>query len=73
MKATSLSDVFHAMERKYNVQIEANDAALLNERITISISNEPLQDVRQVMSYAKKFDHELFREKGGTRIVIRLP
>ena len=54
-----LSNVFKALETKYHTKIEVNDNKLLNERISITLSNQHLDTVMEILSFTKHFKYEI--------------
>lgn len=54
-----LSNVFKALEMKYHTKIEVNDSKLLNERISITLSNQHLDTVMEILSFTKHFKYEI--------------
>ena len=63
-----LSEVFHALERKFDQHILVENAALEQEKITMTLDNQPLTDVLKVMSFSKKFNYSQLND---STIVIR--
>lgn len=63
-----LSEVFHALERKYNQHIIVGNKALEEEKISITLDNQPLTDVLKVLSFSKKFNYSQLND---STIVIR--
>ncbi|MBE9462218.1 FecR family protein [Dyadobacter subterraneus] len=63
-----LSEVFHALERKYNQHIVVEKKALEEEKISITLDNQPLTDVLKVLSFSKKFNYSQLND---STIVIR--
>lgn len=63
-----LSEVFHALERKYNQHIIVENKALEEEKISITLDNQPLTDVLKVIGFSKKFNYSQLND---STIVIR--
>ncbi|QRR02057.1 FecR family protein [Dyadobacter sandarakinus] len=63
-----LSEVFHALERKYNQHIVIENTMLPAERITLTLDNQPVADVLKVLSFSKKFNYSQLND---STIVIR--
>ena len=63
-----LSEVFNALERKYNQHIVVENVKLSEEKISVTLDNQPLADVLKVLSFSKKFNY--FQLNDST-IVIR--
>ncbi len=54
----SLENVFHALERKYNVHFKILTPSLLNEVTSMKLDNQPLSDVLTVLSFSKHFNYQ---------------
>ncbi|GLU52507.1 FecR family protein [Dyadobacter frigoris] len=63
-----LSEVFHALERKYNQHIIVENKALEEEKISITLDNQPLTDVLKVIGFSKKFNYSQLND---STIVVR--
>jgi transmembrane sensor len=63
-----LSEVFHALERKYNQHIVIEKEDLTNEKITLTLDNQPMTDVLKVLGFSKKFNYSQLND---STIVIR--
>jgi transmembrane sensor len=63
-----LSEVFNALERKYSQHIVVENEKLSEEKISVTLDNQPLTDVLKVLSFSKKFNY--FQLNDST-IVIR--
>lgn len=55
----NLNNVFKVLEHKYNTKISVEDKALLNERVSITLSNQHLDTVMQILSYTKHFKYQM--------------
>lgn len=54
-----LSQVFKALERKYNIQITVEDKELLNQHISIKLNDQPLNNILEVLRFTKHFNYEM--------------
>ncbi|MCF0055062.1 FecR family protein [Dyadobacter sp. CY356] len=63
-----LSEVFRALERKYNQHIVVENQVLAQEKISLTLDNQPLPDVLKVLSFSKKFNYSQLND---STIVIR--
>lgn len=63
-----LSEVFHALERKYDQHIIIESKSLEEEKISITLDNQPLTDVLKVLGFSKKFNYSQLND---STIVIR--
>lgn len=63
-----LSEVFNALERKYSRHIIVENEKLAEEKISVTLNNQPLTDVLKVLSFSKKFN---FSQLNDSTIVIR--
>lgn len=63
-----LSEVFHALERKYSQHIIIEKENLAEEKVSVTLDNQPLTDVLKVLSFSKKFN---FSQLNDSTIVIR--
>ena len=54
-----LSQVFKALERKYNTHFTVEDAELLNQHISIKLNDQPINNILEVLSFAKHFKYEM--------------
>ncbi len=55
----NLENVFKAIEKKYNTHIEVGDKKLLNERISITLNNQRLDTIMEILSFTKKFNYKI--------------
>ncbi|HWW40748.1 FecR family protein [Pedobacter sp.] len=55
----NLGNVFHVLEKKYNTKISVDNKNLLNERISITLSNQHLDTVMQILSFTKHFKYQM--------------
>jgi transmembrane sensor len=63
-----LSEVFHALERKYSQHIIVENENLAAKKISVTLDNQPLTDVLKVLSFSKKFNYSQLND---STIVIR--
>jgi ferric-dicitrate binding protein FerR (iron transport regulator) len=63
-----LIEVFHALERKYNMHIVVEKADLTQEKISLTVDNQPATDVLKVLSFSKHFNYSQLND---STIVIR--
>jgi len=54
----TLGNVFQVLEKKYKVRITAEDPALLEERISITLGDQHLDNVMNILSFTKHFQYE---------------
>jgi transmembrane sensor len=62
-----LGEVMERLEREYDVQIEIQNKALLSERVSMRLDNQPLSDVFNALSFANHFNYAI----NGQLIVIK--
>ncbi|HEY0246003.1 MAG TPA: FecR domain-containing protein, partial [Mucilaginibacter sp.] len=55
----NLSNVFKAIEKKYNTRITVDDKDLLNERISITLGNQRLDTIMEILSFTKHFNYKM--------------
>lgn len=55
----NLENVFKAIEKKYNTHIEVDNKRLLNERISITLSNQRLDTIMEILSFTKNFNYQI--------------
>jgi len=55
----NLDNVFKAIEKKYNTHIEVEDQQLLNQRISITLSNQRLDTIMEILSFTKHFKYQM--------------
>jgi transmembrane sensor len=55
----NLGNVFKALEKKYNTQITVEDKDLLNERISITLGNQRLDTIMEILSFTKHFNYKM--------------
>ena len=55
----NLADVFKAIEKKYNTKITVEDKELLNERISITLGNQRLDTIMEILSFTKHFNYKM--------------
>ena len=63
-----ISDVFRVLERKYNQHIVIEKAGLAEEKISLTLDNQPMTDVLKVLGFSKKFNYSQLND---STIVIR--
>jgi transmembrane sensor len=54
-----LSNVFKAIEKKYNTKITVADKNLLKERISITLGNQRLDTIMEILSFTKHFNYKM--------------
>jgi transmembrane sensor len=54
-----LSNVFKAIEKKYNTKITVEDKDLLKERISITLGNQRLDTIMEILSFTKHFNYKM--------------
>ncbi|TWJ02484.1 FecR family protein [Mucilaginibacter frigoritolerans] len=55
----NLDNVFKAIEKQYNTHIQVADKALLNERISITLGNQRLDTIMEILSFTKHFNYKI--------------
>lgn len=55
----NLDNVFKAIEKQYNTHIQVADKALLNEQISITLSNQRLDTIMEILSFTKHFNYQI--------------
>jgi len=55
----NLDNVFKAIEKKYNTRIEVTDKQLLDERISITLGNQRLDTIMEILSFTKHFNYQV--------------
>jgi transmembrane sensor len=55
----NLSNVFKAIEKKYKTKITVTDKDLLNEHITITLGNQRLDTIMQILSFTNHFKYKM--------------
>lgn len=63
-----LGNVFKVLEKKYNTKINVDNKNLLNERISITLSNQHLDTIMEILSFTKHFKYEIAND---STVVIR--
>lgn len=63
-----LSEVFHALERKYKQHIVIEKADLAAEKISLTLDDQPVHDVLKVLGFSKKFNYSQLND---STIVIK--
>jgi transmembrane sensor len=54
-----LSNVFKAIEKKYNTKITVTNNELLKERISITLGNQRLDTIMEILSFTKHFNYKM--------------
>lgn len=54
-----LGNVFSVLEKKYKTKINVGNKNLLNERISITLSNQHLDTIMQILSFTKHFNYQM--------------
>ena len=55
----NLNDVFTAIEKQYNTRIQVENRELLDERISITLSNQRLDTIMEILSFTKHFKYQI--------------
>ena len=55
----NLNNVFKAIEKKYKTKITVEDKKLLNEQITITLGNQRLDTIMQILSFTNHFKYKM--------------
>ena len=55
----NLDNVFRAIEKKYNTHIQVDNQKLLDERISITLSNQRLDTIMEILSFTKHFNYQM--------------
>jgi transmembrane sensor len=55
----NLDHVFKAIEKQYNTHIQVSDKKLLDERISITLSNQRLDTIMEILSFTKHFNYQI--------------
>ena len=55
----NLDSVFKAIEKQYNTHIQVDNKKLLNERISITLSNQRLDTIMEILSFTKHFNYQI--------------
>lgn len=63
-----LVEVFHALERKYNLHILIEKKDLSQEKISLTLDNQPMADVLKVLGFSKNFNYSQLND---STIVIK--
>lgn len=58
----TLGNIFSVLEKKYNVKIAAEEE-LLNERISITLDDQKLDIIMNILSFAKHFKYQIANDK----------
>lgn len=54
-----LGNVFKVIEKKYNIKIHSDDKSLLKERISITLNDQPLDNIMTILSFTKHFKYKI--------------
>jgi transmembrane sensor len=63
-----LPEVFASLERKYNVHIQIENERLFNERVTMRLNNQPLDNVLIAISFS---NHFTFKKINDQLVIVR--
>lgn len=63
-----LENVFKVVEKKYNIKIHTENKKLLKERISITLNDQPLNNIMTILSFTKQFKYKIAND---STIVIR--
>jgi transmembrane sensor len=55
----NLDNVFKAIEKQYNTHIQVDNQDLLNERISITLGNQRLDTIMEILSFTKHFNYQI--------------
>jgi transmembrane sensor len=55
----NLDNVFKALEKQYNTHIQVADKRLLTERISITLNNQRLDTIMEILSFTKHFNYQM--------------
>jgi len=55
----NLDNVFKAIEKQYNTHIQVDNQDLLNERISITLGNQRLDTIMEILSFTKHFNYHI--------------
>jgi transmembrane sensor len=55
----NLDNVFKAIEKQYNTHIEVSDKALLDEHVSITLGNQRLDTIMEILSFTKHFKYKI--------------
>ena len=55
----NLNNVFKAIEKKYKTKITVEDKELLSERISITLGNQRLDTIMEILSFTKHFNYKM--------------
>ena len=55
----NLNNVFKALEKKYDTKIIVADKELLTERISITLGNQRLDTIMEILSFTKHFNYKM--------------
>ena len=58
-----IAEVMESLERKYNVHIEIQNAALLSKRVSMRLNNQPIANVLIALSFSKHFNYKIINEQ----------
>jgi len=55
----NLNNIFKALEKQYNTRITVDNKQLLDERISITLSNQHLDTIMAILSFTKHFKYQI--------------
>ncbi|MEP6610943.1 MAG: FecR family protein [Mucilaginibacter sp.] len=55
----NLNNIFKALEKQYNTRITVDNKQLLDERISITLSNQHLDTIMAILSFTKHFKYKI--------------
>jgi len=55
--------IVSALERNYNVKIKIENPKLLGQKVTLSLDNQPLEEVLNILSYSVNFTFKIENDK----------
>jgi transmembrane sensor len=55
----NLNNIFKALEKQYNTHITVDNKQLLDERISITLSNQRLDTIMEILSFTKHFKYQI--------------
>lgn len=55
----SLGNIFKALEKEYNTRINVDNKKLLEERISITLNNQHLDTIMEILSFTKHFKYQM--------------
>ncbi|SHM90421.1 FecR family protein [Mucilaginibacter sp. OK098] len=55
----NLNNIFKAIEKQYNTHIKVDNKKLLDERISITLGNQRLDTIMEILSFTKHFKYQM--------------